>query len=82
MTVSVLEAGCIQHHFVGLVFFLKFGLSVFVLTLRDENLSKVRGFCSDKSNPGVFDDVNVYGNIYNSDFHHTNLGPHTYGEAK
>ena len=42
---------------------------------------KVRGFCSDKSNPEVFDDVNVYGNIYNSDIHHNNFGIYTYGEA-
>eukprot|EP00903_Cladosiphon_okamuranus_P005917 g5848.t3 len=32
--------------------------------------SKVRGFCEDKSNPEVFDNVNVYGNMYNSDVHH------------
>ena len=43
---------------------------------------KVRGFCSDKSNPEVFDDVNVYGNIYNSDIHHNNFGLYTYGEAR
>ena len=42
---------------------------------------KVRGFCSDESNPGVFDDVNVYGNIYSSDIHHNNFGLYTYGEA-
>lgn len=32
--------------------------------------SQVRGFCVDKSNLDLFDDVNVYGDIINSDIHH------------
>lgn len=40
---------------------------------------QVRGFCADKSNPEVFDDVNVYGNIYDSDIHHNYFGVYTYG---
>eukprot|EP00904_Undaria_pinnatifida_P005809 jgi/Undpi1/2358/HiC_scaffold_13.g05741.m1 len=43
---------------------------------------KVRGFCTDKSNPEVFDDVNVYGNIYDSDIHHMNFGVYTYGHQQ
>ncbi|CAN0302315.1 unnamed protein product, partial [Laminaria digitata] len=39
---------------------------------------KVRGFCVDKSNHDLFEDVNVYGNIYDSDIHHNNLGVYTY----
>ncbi|CAM9144267.1 unnamed protein product [Laminaria digitata] len=38
---------------------------------------KVRGFCVDKSNHDLFDDVNVYGNIYD-DVHHNNFGVYTY----
>ena len=41
---------------------------------------QVRGFCEDKSNPEVFDDVNVYGNMYDSDIHHLRFGLYTYGE--
>ncbi|CAN0069050.1 unnamed protein product, partial [Laminaria digitata] len=40
---------------------------------------KVRGFCKDGSNPQVFDEVNVYGNIYDSDIHHNHFGVYTYG---
>eukprot|EP00904_Undaria_pinnatifida_P009109 jgi/Undpi1/5328/HiC_scaffold_2.g00609.m1 len=43
---------------------------------------KVRGFCVDKSNHEVFDDVNVYGNIYDSDIHHNNFGVYTYGHQQ
>ncbi|CAN0090334.1 unnamed protein product, partial [Ectocarpus sp. 13 AM-2016] len=43
---------------------------------------KVRGFCEDKSNPEVFDDVNVYGNVYDSDIHHMNFGLYTYGHQQ
>ncbi|CAN0159350.1 unnamed protein product [Scytosiphon promiscuus] len=43
---------------------------------------KVRGFCEDKSNPVVFDDVNVYGNMYDSDIHHMNFGLYTYGHQQ
>lgn len=31
---------------------------------------QVRGYCVDKSNPEVFDFVDVYGDIINSDIHH------------
>lgn len=31
---------------------------------------KVRGFCTDKSNPEVFDNTNVYGDILRSNIHH------------
>ncbi|CAM9596047.1 unnamed protein product, partial [Sphacelaria rigidula] len=40
---------------------------------------KVRGFCTDKSNPELFDEVNVYGNIYDSDIHHNRFAVYTYG---
>eukprot|EP00904_Undaria_pinnatifida_P005816 jgi/Undpi1/2364/HiC_scaffold_13.g05747.m1 len=43
---------------------------------------KVRGFCKDKSNPEVFDEVNVYGNIYDSDIHHNNFGVYAYGHQQ
>ena len=43
---------------------------------------QVRGFCVDKSNPELFDDVNVYGNIYDSDIHHNNFGVYTYGHQQ
>ena len=43
---------------------------------------QVRGFCVDKSNHEVFDDVNVYGNIYDSDIHHNNFGVYTYGHQQ
>ena len=36
----------------------------------------------DKSNPEIFDDVNVYGNIYDSDIHHMNFGVYTYGHQQ
>ncbi|CAM9773108.1 unnamed protein product, partial [Discosporangium mesarthrocarpum] len=35
---------------------------------------KVRGFCKDKSNPGIFDGVGVYGDILRSDIHHLFFG--------
>lgn len=41
---------------------------------------KVRGFCKDKSNVDVFEEVNVYGNIYDSKIHHNYFGVYTYGE--
>ena len=40
---------------------------------------KVRGFCSDKSNPEIFDSVGVYGNIYDSEIHHNYFGHYSYG---
>ena len=43
---------------------------------------QVRGFCKDLSNPEVFDDVNVYGNIYDSDIHHNHFGVYTYGHQQ
>lgn len=43
---------------------------------------QVRGFCKDKSNPDVFDDVNVYGNIYDSEMHHLNFAVYTYGHQQ
>nr|BDX99461.1 mannuronan C5-epimerase [Cladosiphon okamuranus] len=43
---------------------------------------KVRGFCVDKSNPEVFDHVNVYGNMYDSDIHHLRFGLYTYGHQQ
>lgn len=42
---------------------------------------QVRGFCKDKSNPEIFDTVNVYGNIYDSDIHHNYFGMYSYGES-
>ncbi|CAM9179603.1 unnamed protein product [Pylaiella littoralis] len=43
---------------------------------------KVRGFCKDKSNPEIFDDVNVYGNIYDSEIHHNHYGMYTFGHER
>eukprot|EP00904_Undaria_pinnatifida_P005796 jgi/Undpi1/2346/HiC_scaffold_13.g05729.m1 len=43
---------------------------------------KVRGFCKYKSNPEVFDAVNVYGNMYDSDIHHNHFGMYTYGHQQ
>ena len=43
---------------------------------------QVRGFCVNKSNRDVFDHVNVYGNIYDSDIHHNNFGVYTYGHQQ
>ena len=40
---------------------------------------KVRGFCVDLSNPEVFDDTNVYGDIIGSDIHHMYYGHYSYG---
>eukprot|EP00752_Nemacystus_decipiens_P013622 g12080.t1 len=40
---------------------------------------KVRGFCTDSSNPEVFDLVNVYGDIIGSDIHHMYYGMYSYG---
>ncbi|CAN0334916.1 unnamed protein product, partial [Ectocarpus sp. 12 AP-2014] len=40
---------------------------------------KVRGFCADMSNPEVFDNVNVYGDITNCDIHHMWYGMYSYG---
>eukprot|EP00903_Cladosiphon_okamuranus_P009933 g9429.t1 len=40
---------------------------------------KVRGFCSDMTNPEVFEDVNVYGDITNCDIHHMWYGMYSYG---
>ncbi|CAN0409524.1 unnamed protein product, partial [Laminaria digitata] len=40
---------------------------------------KVRGFCTDKSNLELFDNVNVYGDIMNCDIHHMWYGMYSYG---
>lgn len=40
---------------------------------------KVRGFCTDKSNPEIFDEVNTYGDVIDSDIHHLFYGLYTYG---
>eukprot|EP00752_Nemacystus_decipiens_P011709 g10390.t1 len=40
---------------------------------------KVRGFCKDKSNPEIFDEVNTYGDVIDSDIHHLFYGLYTYG---
>ncbi|CAM9178527.1 unnamed protein product [Discosporangium mesarthrocarpum] len=40
---------------------------------------KVRGFCKDKSNLEVFDKVNVYGDIIDSDIHDNWFGMYSYG---
>ncbi|CAM9726634.1 unnamed protein product, partial [Ectocarpus sp. 4 AP-2014] len=40
---------------------------------------KVRGFCEDMSNPEVFDNVSVYGDITNCDIHHMWYGMYSYG---
>lgn len=34
------------------------------------SIVQVRGFCVDKSNLDVFDEVDVYGDMINSDIHH------------
>lgn len=43
---------------------------------------KVRGFCTNGSNPEIFDTVNVYGNIYNSKIHDNYFGIYTYGHQQ
>lgn len=40
---------------------------------------KVRGFCVDKSNPEVFDETNVYGDIIDSDIYGMYYGMYSYG---
>ncbi|CAM9140533.1 unnamed protein product [Laminaria digitata] len=40
---------------------------------------KVRGFCIDKSNEEVFAQVNVYGDMINSNIHHNYFGHYSYG---
>lgn len=40
---------------------------------------KVRGFCVDKSNPEVFDNTDVFGDIKGSDIHHMYYGMYSYG---
>ncbi|CAM9132608.1 unnamed protein product, partial [Ectocarpus fasciculatus] len=40
---------------------------------------KVRGFCTDLSNPDVFDTTNVYGDLIGSDIHHNYYGQYSYG---
>ncbi|CAM9862332.1 unnamed protein product [Choristocarpus tenellus] len=40
---------------------------------------KVRGLCVDLSNVELFDDVNVYGDIKDSDIHHMYYGMYSYG---
>ena len=44
--------------------------------------AQVRGYCTDESNPEVFDEVNVYGNIYDSDIQHNHFGVYTYGHQQ
>ena len=55
---------------------------VYNTMLQHNIMMQVRGFCEDKSNPEVFDDVNVYGNMYDSDIHHLRFGLYTYGEHR
>ena len=43
---------------------------------------QVRGFCADETNQDVFEDVNVYGNIYDSDIHHNHFGVYSYGHQQ
>ena len=38
--------------------------------------------CKDLSNVDIFDDINVYGNIYDSDIHHNHFGVYTYGHQQ
>ena len=40
---------------------------------------KVRGFCNDGSNPEVFDDVEVTGDILRSHIHHLYFGHYSFG---
>lgn len=40
---------------------------------------KVRGFCEDLSNPEVFDEVNVYGDIQGSNIYGMYYGMYSYG---
>ncbi|CAM9510688.1 unnamed protein product, partial [Hapterophycus canaliculatus] len=40
---------------------------------------KVRGFCQNKTNPEIFDEVNTYGDIVDSNIHHLFYGHYTYG---
>ena len=40
---------------------------------------KVRGFCKDLSNPEIFDEVNVRGDILRSHIHHLYFGHYSYG---
>lgn len=40
---------------------------------------KVRGFCKDLSNPEMFDDVSVRGDILRSHIHHLYFGHYSYG---
>lgn len=53
------------------------------LSLRSSHFNslsiKVRGFCTDMSNPEVFEDVNVYGDITNCNIHHMWYGMYSYG---
>ena len=39
----------------------------------------MRGFCTDKSNLELFDNVNVYGDITNCNIHHMWYGMYSYG---
>ncbi|CAM9705670.1 unnamed protein product, partial [Choristocarpus tenellus] len=43
---------------------------------------KVRGFCVEKTNKEVFDYVNVYGDVIESDIHHNYFGMYTYGHQQ
>ena len=43
---------------------------------------QVRGYCKDGSNPDVFEKVNVYGNIYDSNIHNNHFGVYTYGHQQ
>ena len=40
---------------------------------------KVRGYCTDESNPEIFDRTGVYGNIKRSDIYGMYYGVYTYG---
>lgn len=59
-----------------------FDFAFLSMTSLSASRQQVRGFCKDKSNPEVFDDVNVYGNIYDSELHHMNFAVYTYGHQQ
>ena len=42
----------------------------------------MRGYCKDDSNPELFEEVGVYGNIYNSNIHHLYFGVYSYGHQQ
>ena len=74
-----LDADSFEHISLGSPPFLTCGQTALGLV---ECYNQVRGFCVDKSNHELFEDVNVYGNIYDSDIHHNNFGVYTYGHQQ